>query len=42
MNPYDMRIKCAKPPLCYDFSNVGTYLDRADVRAALGVGNRKW
>ena len=22
MNPYDMRIKCAVPPLCYDFSNV--------------------
>jgi cathepsin A (carboxypeptidase C) len=42
MNPYDMRIKCAKPPLCYDFSNVGTYLDRPEVRATLGVGNRKW
>ena len=25
MNPYDMRIKCAVPPLCYDFSNVGVY-----------------
>jgi len=23
MNPYDMRVKCAVPPLCYDFSNVG-------------------
>lgn len=42
MNPYDMRIKCAKPPLCYDFSNVGTYLDRPEVRATLGVGERKW
>jgi len=42
MNPYDMREKCAKPPLCYDFSNVATYLDRPEVRAALGVGNRKW
>jgi len=42
MNPYDMRIKCAKPPLCYDFSNVGTYLDRPEVRSALGVGSRKW
>ena len=37
-----MRIKCAKPPLCYDFSNVGTYLDRPEVRATLGVGTRKW
>eukprot|EP00949_MAST-11_sp_MAST-11-sp1_P003566 g3566.t1 len=42
LNPYDMRIKCAKPPLCYDFSNVGKYLDRPEVRAALGVGSRKW
>lgn len=33
MNPYDMRVKCAVPPLCYDFSNVGVYLDRPDVRA---------
>jgi cathepsin A (carboxypeptidase C) len=42
MNPYDMRVKCAKPPLCYDFSNVGTYLDTPEVRTTLGVGNRKW
>jgi len=42
MNPYDMRIKCAKPPLCYDFSNVGTYLARPDVMSALGVTGRKW
>merc|ERR1711977_467363 len=42
MNPYDMRIKCAKPPLCYDFSNVGTYLGRPEVQKALGVGKRKW
>lgn len=42
MNPYDMRIKCAKPPLCYDFSNVGKYLGRPEVKKALGVGTRKW
>lgn len=43
MNPYDMRIKCAKPPLCYDFSNVGTYLERPEVMAAIGVdGKHKW
>jgi len=42
MNPYDMREKCKVPPLCYDFSNVATYLDRPEVRATLGVGNRKW
>lgn len=44
MNPYDMRIKCAKPPLCYDFSNVGTYLERPEVLAAIGVdsAHKKW
>jgi cathepsin A (carboxypeptidase C) len=44
MNPYDMRIKCAKPPLCYDFSNVGTYLKRPEVLAAIGVddAHKNW
>jgi len=42
LNPYDMRIKCAKPPLCYDFSNVGTYLQKPDVQAKLGVTGHKW
>lgn len=43
MNPYDMRIKCAKPPLCYDFSNVGTYLERPEVLSAIGVDSKhKW
>jgi cathepsin A (carboxypeptidase C) len=37
-----MRVKCAVPPLCYDFSNVGTYLSRADVQTILGVSGRKW
>jgi len=41
LNPYDMRIKCEKPPLCYDFSNVGVYLERPEVRAALGVGDHR-
>ena len=41
-NPYDMRIKCAKPPLCYDFSHVGTYLARPDVQSALGVAGHEW
>ena len=31
-------IRCS----CYDFSNVTTYLGRADVRAQLGVGDHKW
>ena len=42
LNPYDMRVKCEKPPLCYDFSNVATYLKRPDVQAALGVTGHKW
>ena len=42
MNPYDMRVKCAKPPLCYDFSNVATYLARPEVQAKLGVTGHKW
>merc|ERR1712241_1286021 len=36
-NPYDMRIKCEKFPLCYDFSNVETYLNREDVKGTLGA-----
>jgi len=32
-----MRFKCAKPPLCYDFSGVGKFLARADVRTALNI-----
>jgi len=40
-NPYDMRIKCAVRPLCYDFSNVQTYLNNADVQKALGV-KKNW
>jgi len=40
MNPYDMREKCAVPPLCYDFSNVQKYLQRDDVRRALGARGR--
>jgi len=43
MNPYDMREKCQVPPLCYDFSNVGTYLKRPEVLSALGVDPKhKW
>jgi cathepsin A (carboxypeptidase C) len=41
-NPYDMRIKCAVPPLCYDFSNVQKYLSRPEVVQYLGVEGHKW
>jgi len=42
MNPYDMRIKCAVPPLCYDFSNVETFLEKPEVQTILGVTGHKW
>jgi len=40
-NPYDMRIKCQKPPLCYDFSRVETFLNAEATQKALGV-SKKW
>jgi len=40
-NPYDMRIKCAVPPLCYDFSKVETYLNDKSTQAQLGV-SKTW
>jgi len=42
MNPYDMRVKCAVPPLCYDFSNVGKFLKKPDVIKYLGVQGHPW
>jgi len=43
LNPYDFREKCKVPPLCYDFSDVSDWLDRSEVRGALGVRNDiKW
>lgn len=41
-NVYDIRRKCDVPPLCYDFSDIDGYLNRDDVREALGVPGRKW
>lgn len=40
VNLYDLRIKCEKPPLCYDFSQVGKYLNQKSVKEALGVTKR--
>jgi len=40
-NPYDMRIKCAVPPLCYDMSQVDGFLNSADVQKELGT-SKKW
>ena len=36
-NPYDIRIPCAVPPLCYDMTNIAKYLNTQSVQAALGV-----
>jgi len=40
-NPYDMRIKCKVPPLCYDFSNVEKFLNDKETQSQLGV-SKKW
>lgn len=40
-NVYDIRIPCENPPLCYDFSQMDTFLNRADVQQALGV-DKHW
>jgi len=41
MNPYDMRLKCEHGRLCYDFDNVGVYLNKQDVQSQLGTSG-KW
>lgn len=40
LNPYDIRIKCEVPPLCYDFSNVKKWLNLDTVQKALNVHDR--
>jgi carboxypeptidase C (cathepsin A) len=44
LNVYDLRIKCAVPGLCYDFSAPMAWLNLASTRAALGVtkASAKW
>jgi len=37
LNPYDVRIKCEKPPLCYDMSNDVKFLNDPEVQKQLGV-----
>jgi serine carboxypeptidase-like clade 4 len=41
INYYDVRKEC-NGGLCYDFSNMENYLNKAFVREALGVGSRKF
>ena len=37
MNPYDIRLECEKQPLCYDFENIGAYMNDPQVKEVLGV-----
>lgn len=41
INPYDLRIPCEVPGLCYNFTNVDTWLNNDTVQQALGV-DMKW
>ena len=41
VNMYDVRVPCGNDRLCYDFSNIDEYLALDDVRAALGIPDRK-
>lgn len=44
LNPYDIRKKCEIAPLCYDFSNIETFLSLDSTLEALHVSkeSRKW
>lgn len=39
LNPYDMRIKCEVPGLCYDFSHVSDFMNMESTRTALHVSD---
>lgn len=41
-NVYDIREKCDKPPLCYDFSPADTMFKDAAILKVLGVEGRSW
>jgi cathepsin A (carboxypeptidase C) len=38
----DIRIPCAVPPLCYDFSDISTFLNKPETQKAIGVDNIQW
>ncbi|XP_065897505.1 uncharacterized protein [Dysidea avara] len=42
INVYDVRKECTDRPLCYNFSQVTDFVQRKDVREALGVGDHSW
>jgi len=42
-NPYDYKIPCAYPPLCYDFSLLDKWIVQPSVQKALGISPKsKW
>ena len=40
LNPYDIRKECGDNSLCYDFSNVDTFLNLNSTRTALGISDK--
>jgi carboxypeptidase C (cathepsin A) len=44
LNPYDIRKPCGESDLCYDFSNIETFLNLESTRTALGVSSevKQW
>ena len=44
LNPYDIRVPCGDSSLCYDFTNVETFLNLNSTRSELGVSDevKKW
>ena len=40
LNPYDIRIKCAEPPLCYDMSHIEKWLNLPSTKKALNVDEK--
>jgi carboxypeptidase C (cathepsin A) len=42
VNVYDIRDACSHPPLCYDMSDLDTYMGLPDVLDALGATGRSW
>jgi carboxypeptidase C (cathepsin A) len=41
-NVYDIRKKCDFPPLCYDMSLGGKFLNQPSIQTKLGVPGRQW
>lgn len=44
LNPYDIRLPCGESSLCYDFTNIETFLNLESTRSALHVSDKvdKW